>query len=466
MSVPVPTDLLIAGRYRVFAEIGRGAMGAVWLVEHVHTGDQLALKVMHQSFGNSPELVERFRREARAAAKIKSDHVVRVIDADISPELGGMPFMVMEMLNGEDARKRLRTVGAFPRDQTVHILWQVARALDRAHAVGIVHRDIKPENLFFHRHETGVEIVKLLDFGVAKMRDDLALDDAQSTQAGTLLGTPYYMAPEQVRNGTITPQTDVWAVGMLAVRFLTAASYWPSATTGELMAMILTEPMQTPSSKFERAALPPAFDAWFERSCNRDPARRWPSVGEQVAALADAFALPLPASVSMSGPYISASGSHSGVQPAPALPSHVLQVLPLPTEATHPQAQTAAAAPKQSAVTAVVVFLAVVGLGVAAFVGFLAWQSRHAEGPVADTSSATATAPPRASVAVPVPTAPAVLPTATATAAVDVPGIDPMSLPPAPTATAAVATAGTAPTATTSGKKKPADKGADDPWAR
>ena len=201
MSVPVPTDLLIAGRYRVFAEIGRGAMGAVWLVEHVHTGDQLALKVMHQSFGNSPELVERFRREARAAAKIKSDHVVRVIDADISPELGGMPFMVMEMLNGEDARKRLRTVGAFPRDQTVHILWQVARALDRAHAVGIVHRDIKPENLFFHRHETGVEIVKLLDFGVAKMRDDLALDDAQSTQAARCWARPTTWRPSRYGTG-------------------------------------------------------------------------------------------------------------------------------------------------------------------------------------------------------------------------------------------------------------------------
>jgi len=463
MSVPVPTDLVIAGRYRVFAEIGRGAMGAVWLVEHVHTGDQLALKVMHQSFGSSPELVERFRREARAAAKIKSDHVVRVIDADISPELGGVPFMVMEMLNGEDARKRLRTLGAFPREQTVHILWQVARALDRAHAVGIVHRDIKPENLFFHRHESGVEIVKLLDFGVAKMRDDLALDDAQATQAGTLLGTPYYMAPEQVRNGAITPQTDVWAVGMLAVRFLTAASYWPSATTGELMAMILTEPMLTPSSKFERAALPPAFDAWFARSCDRDPARRWPSVGEQVAALADAFALPLPASISMSGPFVSASSSHSGVQPAPAFPP--LQVLPLPSEASQSAVPAAPPAPpKQSAATAVIVFLAVVGLGVAAFIGFLAWQARRAEAPVADVPVAvTATA--KALVAAPGPTAsdlPTATATATATATVDVPGIDPMSLP-----TVTTATAGTAATApTTTGKKKPADKGADDPWAR
>jgi serine/threonine-protein kinase len=473
MSVPVPTDTLIAGRYRVFGEIGRGAMGAVWLVEHVHTGDQLALKVMHHAFGGQPELVERFRREARAAAKIKSEHVVRVIDADISPELGGMPFMVMEMLNGEDTRRRLRTVGAFTREQTIHMLWQVARALDRAHAVGIVHRDIKPENIFLHRNDAGIEIIKLLDFGVAKMRDDLALDDGQATQAGTLLGTPYYMAPEQVRNGAITPQTDVWAVGMLATRFLTGASYWPSATTGELMAMILAEPMQTPSSKFARAALPPAFDAWFARSCDRDPARRWASVGEQVAALADAFALPVPASISMSGPYVPATGSHSGVQPAPGLlQPQVLQVMAPPSEASLSAALQATAPPaekKQSPVIALVVFGLVVVLGVGGFIGFLHWQAKQAAASVAAaTSPAVATPKPTATAVSPTATAtvdPATT-TATATATTDVPGIDPNTLPTA--TTAATVNAGAPPTATTTttGKKKPTDKGADDPWAR
>ena len=110
MMGPSGAELVVAGRYRVIGEIGRGGMGAVLLVEHVHTGDRLALKVLHKMFGDSPDIVERFRREARAAAKIKSEHVVRVIDADVSPELGGVPFMVMEVLEGEDTRRRLRTV--------------------------------------------------------------------------------------------------------------------------------------------------------------------------------------------------------------------------------------------------------------------------------------------------------------------------------------------------------------------
>jgi serine/threonine protein kinase len=275
MMGPSTAQLVVAGRYRVIGEIGRGGMGAVWLVEHVHTGDQLALKVLHRMFGDSPDIVERFRREARAAAKIKSEHVVRVIDADISPELGNVPFMVMEVLEGEDARRRLRTLGVFSPEQTLHILWQVARALDRAHTLGIVHRDIKPENIFLHKRDDGVEIVKLLDFGVAKMRDDLHLD-AQSTQAGTLLGTPYFMAPEQVRNAEVSAQTDVWAIGMLAYRFLAGANYWPSATTGELMAMILraaarralrSGPRSMPGSRAPAIAIRRAAGrAWASRS--------------------------------------------------------------------------------------------------------------------------------------------------------------------------------------------------------
>ena len=453
---PSGAELVVAGRYRVIGEIGRGGMGAVLLVEHVHTGDQLALKVLHKMFGDSPDIVERFRREARAAAKIKSEHVVRVIDADVSPELGGVPFMVMEVLEGEDTRRRLRTVSVFSGEQTLHILWQVARALDRAHAAGIVHRDIKPENIFLHKREDGVEIVKLLDFGVAKMRDDL--QDAQSTQAGTLLGTPYFMAPEQVRNLPVSAQTDVWAIGMLAYRFLVGANYWPSATTGELMALILNEPLQAPSAKAPRASLGPAFDAWFMRSCDRDPAKRWASVGEQVATLADAFGLALPASISLSGAHvIPASQSHSGVVPAPPI-----MITPAPTPAPTPP-PVAPQAPGRSMLGFWLGLLAVLAVGAVGFVALRFWQAKQQQpvvmqpaAPIPATTGTQVTAT-AAAAASPTTTA-AVAPSAVAT--IDL--TEPANA--TPSAMPAAASTTTASPSTTS-KKKKADT-QEDPWAR
>jgi serine/threonine-protein kinase len=429
-----PTPLIIAGRYRFIGEIGRGAMGAVWLVEHVHTGDQLAMKVMHKSFGENPEMVERFRREARAAAKIKSEHVVRVTDADIAPELGNTPFMVMEVLEGEDLRRRQSKVGRFTHEQTISILWQVARALDRAHGVGIVHRDLKPENLFLHMREDGLEIVKLLDFGVAKMRDDLhssfAVSDPNATNVGTLLGTPYYMSPEQVRNATITPQTDVWAIGFVAFRMLTGAHYWPSATTVELLGMILREPMVSASSKVPQVPLGDAFDAWFARSCDRDPSRRWTTVGEQVAALADAFGLVLPGSISMSG-QLPATQSHSGVLTA--------------RRDAHGQ-------PRRRSVAGVLVPMAiVVALGVGGFFGWQ-WFVHRTPAPV----EALPIAQPAQSVHVATAVEPMVTATVTTTAPtsshVNTPTIDVNALP---------TTQATEPVTTARPKKKD-----DDPWAR
>jgi serine/threonine protein kinase len=438
---------IIAGRYRVLGEVGRGGMGTVLLVEHAHTGDQLALKVLHSNFGASPEIVERFRREARAAAKIKSDHVVRVIDADIAPELGNVPFMVMELLVGEDARRRLRNQGTFTREQAVHLLWQVARALDRAHALGIVHRDIKPENIFLHKRDDGVEIVKLLDFGVAKMHEDF--QDSTSTQAGTMLGTPYYMSPEQIRNQTITPQTDVWAIGMLAYRFLVGANYWPSATTGELMAMILHEPVTPPSNRIPLAQLPPAFDAWFMRSCDRDPTRRWASVGEQVSAFAEAFGLPVPGSLSMSSPYAPATQSHSGM-----LQRGQMAALNTPAPTPPPVAPSQ----PRSLVGFWVALMMVIILGAGAFVAYHAWQSRQLPAVAKPVVTATVAATTTAATSTATTTT-----TTTATASTPVAATTMDLTQPEPTATT-TATAAVTATPTTTGTHRTKPK--EDPWAR
>jgi hypothetical protein len=283
-SILAPGTLL-AGRYRVVREVGRGAMGAVYVVTHVNTGATLALKVMLDSVFLEQERGERFRREARAASLVQSDHVVRITDADFAPELGGAPFLVMELLEGENLEQRMVRDGPLSPDETVAVLRDVARALDRAHAAGVVHRDLKPENVFLQRRDDGTKLVKLLDFGISKILQEETLT---SSTGGVILGTPLYMAPEQVRAGTpVGPATDVWSIGMLAVEMLTGESYWQAATAFDLMMAIVAPERVAPSLRWPQ--LGRGFDAWFLRSCAPSPEQRWPRAGEQVKALADAL---------------------------------------------------------------------------------------------------------------------------------------------------------------------------------
>jgi serine/threonine-protein kinase len=281
--MPDPPSM-IGGRYRVIRELGRGGMGAVYLVEHVHTGEQLALKVLLGQEALHPEAVERFKREARAPAKIRSDHVVRVSDADVAPELNGAPFMVMEALNGKDLGDVLLARGAIPPPEVAWILQQIAPTLDKAHGLGIVHRDLKPENLFLHSRDDGTKIVKLLDFGISKVIEkggDIAT--AGLTKTGAVMGTPLFMAPEQARGVTnIGPASDIWSLGLVTLRLLSNDIYWEADTLADLLVKILVEPMPPPSIRHPK--LPVNIDAWFARACARDPASRFPSVGEQVRA--------------------------------------------------------------------------------------------------------------------------------------------------------------------------------------
>lgn len=288
-SEPIPT--LIASRYRVLGPIGEGNMGKVYLVEHVHTGEHFALKVLLSHFGTDPKVVKRFKREAWLPARIKSEHVARVIDADVAEELGGAPFLVMELLDGCDLEVYLQRVRTIPPPEVVHILMQVGRALDKAHEIGIIHRDLKPENIFLHRRRDGSLIVKVLDFGISKiMGDGLGnLEDAALTRTGVVLGTPLYMPPEQATGNSakIGPRSDIWAIGLVAFRLLTGKLYWTAESVAELLVEILSTPMPPPTTIEE--ALPPAFNDWFARSCNRALEERWATVGEQVIALGKVY---------------------------------------------------------------------------------------------------------------------------------------------------------------------------------
>jgi serine/threonine-protein kinase len=283
---------LIGGRYRPVRLIGKGGMGAVYEVEHLHTGQRLALKVLTPQPGAS---VERFKREARAASRIKSDHIVQVTDADVAPELAGAPFLVMELLDGSDLEGATGKHPAAPED-VIEWLRQVARGLAKAHDAGIVHRDLKPENLFLTRREDGSPLVKILDFGIAK----IVSEGSALTQSGGILGTPAYMAPEQTdsRGPPVTVRADLYAIGLIAFKLLTGRMYWRDTSLAQLIAQILAEPM--PPASERGASLGAPFDEWFRRACDRDPEKRFASAVEQVDALA--VALGLPEQTRVSGP--------------------------------------------------------------------------------------------------------------------------------------------------------------------
>lgn len=302
---------MIASRYKVVREIGRGGMGVVYEVEHLHTAERHALKVLIGNSCRDPQALVRFKREARVSASVRSAHVVRVTDADTAAELDGAPFLVMDLLQGEDLEVHLRAHGSLAPKEVVAILQQVSQGLGRAHALGIVHRDLKPENLFLQQAEGDTPstpppstpprapVVKILDFGISKLTrpessadDDLAL---RVTATGAVIGTPLYMAPEQAGGGSgagIGPWTDVWAIGLIVMRMLTGESYWGrDVTMTTLMRRLLgLETLELPSRRWpSHPWMSPALDAWFAKSCALEATERFTSVEEQVASLADAF---------------------------------------------------------------------------------------------------------------------------------------------------------------------------------
>ncbi len=289
----ITPGMVIAGRYRIVKPIGEGGVGAVYLVQHVHTDERLALKVLHTQVAMDPSTVERFRTEARAPARIDSDHVVRVTDADVAAELHGAPFLVMEFLRGRDLGAEAEARQKLHPKEVVLYLRQTARALDKAHGIGIVHRDLKPENIFLSVREDGSPCVKLLDFGIAKLTGASASvsGNQSKTKTGAVFGTPLYMAPEQARAQAhlVGPHTDVWAIGLIAARLLLGGDFWQAETLSDLIVQIVVDPIPAPSQR--GSTFGPAFDAWFLRCCCRDPAQRFRSVGEAITELAAALGI-------------------------------------------------------------------------------------------------------------------------------------------------------------------------------
>ncbi len=290
---------IIANRFELLSELGRGGMGTVWLAHHRALDARCAVKFMTLEAMRDASVVARFELEARTVAKLSSPNVVRVIDYDVHE---GVPFIAMEYLDGEDLSLRLERVKRLSPAETYRVVSEVAKGLARAHAAGMVHRDLKPGNVFLAREvghevtnegvrEQDLEVVKLLDFGVVKFTGSDAIEGLSgATLAGTLLGTPAYMSPEQARGDAgVDHRADLWSLAVIAFECLTGKLPFESDSMGGMFAKILLDPLPVPSAVDPVCS--PAFDRWWAKAAARDPEQRFDSAPEMAEALGRALGL-------------------------------------------------------------------------------------------------------------------------------------------------------------------------------
>jgi serine/threonine-protein kinase len=358
--------------------------------------------------GNSPELVARFNREAMAAAMIKSPHVVQILDHGMMRD--GTPYIVMELLEGEDLGARLDRGGKLTMAEAVSVVSQVAKALTRAHAVGIVHRDIKPDNIFIVRQDDDDELfVKVLDFGIAKHTRQTS--HSVVTVTGTLVGTPAYMSPEQVLSGKhVDARSDLWSLGVVAYHALTGEIPFEGATLGALCVAISRGTFVAPS--YLEATLPASIDEWMNRALAQLPDHRFQSAKELADALRAAAACG-PIAVddvgAFSRPSSDFGGAHAPADDWDAPPSSSLP----PRGRSAPLPESVLVVPKNHLVTKAVVVggaaLVVGVLGAAAFLklGGGGRLSQAAAGPdaLAPVERAQNAEPPAHKTTVPAPSA-------------------------------------------------------------
>jgi len=263
---------IIAGKYRLEQCIGRGGMGSIWAARHMQLDTPVALKFIDTIAAYADDALVRFEREAKAAAQIRSPHVVQIFDHGVD---GDQPYIAMELLEGEDLGERLRRERRLPLEVAARILTQAAKALRRAHDAGVIHRDLKPSNVFLARFDDE-EVVKILDFGVAKLRRN-GLDAAsEMTQTGMVFGSPSYMSPEQARGiRELDHRSDLWSLAVILFRAITGTKPFHSTSMGDLVIKLCVDPLPIPSKI--APDLPPAIDRFFERAFARDPEQRFPT---------------------------------------------------------------------------------------------------------------------------------------------------------------------------------------------
>jgi eukaryotic-like serine/threonine-protein kinase len=278
-SLPVEPGDLVADKYRIELVLGRGGMGVVFAATHIQLEQRVAIKFLVEG-ASLPEMRERFAREARAASKIRSEHVARVLD--VGALEGGTPYTVMEYLAGEDLSKALRSRGALPVAEAVGYVLQACEALAEAHVAGIVHRDIKPANMFLAQRADGSIALKLLDFGISKVTTPGA--HGVVTQGTAVMGSPTYMPPEQLRSARdVDARGDLWSLGATLFELVAGRPPFRGETLTELCARIIESPAPDLESFLPDA--PPGLTAVLHRCLAKDPANRFANVAEVAAAL-------------------------------------------------------------------------------------------------------------------------------------------------------------------------------------
>ncbi len=396
-NVPIGTTL--DGKYRVTREIGRGGMASIYEAVNIDIGKRVAVKVLNPELTHSTVVVERFLREARAAAAVKSPYICDVYDAGRLED--GRPFLVLELLEGESLYERMVKVRRFEPDFVARVFAQVSRGLTKAHQAKIIHRDLKPENIFITKGDDGEVLAKIVDFGLAKFYAPVDGSAAQQrlTREGAVFGTPAYMSPEQVKGqGQVDHRADLWAIGCMVYECLVGRTVWATEQgVAMIFAQIATAEIPIPSRM--RPDLPPAFDKWFATALARDVDARYQTAkslaDELVASLGQGSpSIFLPQSVAdveqeaQSGPRSDRRRPTSGVQPAvaeaPAVGSELddeaptaLMKSPAEEESAPTSSSTPAGTaepPEQSKRGSYRAWIALLGLFAVAASGYIVWD--------------------------------------------------------------------------------------------
>jgi eukaryotic-like serine/threonine-protein kinase len=271
---------IIAGKYRIERVIGTGGMGVVHLAVHVALDEPVAIKVLRPVMMAVPGMVTRFTREARAASKIKSEHVARVTDVDTLPT--GVPYMVMEYLEGIDLAALRRKVGPLPIGEAATYIAQACDAIGEAHKLGIVHRDLKPSNLFLAQRRDDRRAIKVLDFGISKVESP---SEEDTTQTGMTMGSPKYMSPEQMRSMRDTDsRTDIWSLGAILYELLAGRPPFIAQSMAQVCALVLHG--EPPPLRTLRPDVPPSLEAIVARCLDKAPGARFATAADLARSLA------------------------------------------------------------------------------------------------------------------------------------------------------------------------------------
>ncbi len=283
-SLPQPGEI-VADKYKIEGPLGEGGMAIVFAAHHLLLDKRIALKILSPDLPKLPLLRERFLTEARAAARVESPHVAAVMDVGTLPS--GLPFMVLERLDGCDLGELLLVERQLAIGDAVDYVLQALQGLAHAHTLGVIHRDLKPANLFLDHQNDGSAIIKILDFGIAKLQatsPDDPVSISRMTQHGQAVGTPMYMSPEHVRNEVVDHRTDIWAIGVVLYELLTGQTPFEAEGIGETFGAVLSR--KAAPARSLRADIPEALDAAIAKCLERNLDDRWSDVSQLARAIA------------------------------------------------------------------------------------------------------------------------------------------------------------------------------------